>query len=456
MAEILLQSSMVIGPVLGYFDQIAKFRKTKSSAGFSLDTSGILLVSSIIRVFFWFGKRFDDVLLYQSIIMIITQLIVLYESVKYRLPYSSLYNPKQRQFWNWSHLSPYLTFLGSLVGVLSISYLALGDQYWFIELLGFAALGIESTVPMPQTLQNFQKKSVAGFSPVILLTWFFGDAFKAFYYTHTGAPLQFILCGVVQLMVDSQPSEPLCVGHRGYPDKFPENTLKSLQKALIYGANALESDVRYTKDGQVIMMHDNTLDTTTNGTGLIDDKNWVGYIEYLNSENESIPRFQDVLDLLKQDENVDVFLIVDIKEDNRIEILDAIADIIQSNTPYNFSSQLYLGIWTPDFLVKARKVLPEIPIAHIGSDISEARKTFFEVESYNIEYPHILSDDTGFAKQIKIWGKKLFVWTLEDPKDIKKCFEIGNIDAILVNDPMKCINAKRDFARRKKFWKSPF
>jgi hypothetical protein len=45
MAEILLQSSMVIGPVLGYFDQIAKFRKTRSSTGFSLDTSGILLVS---------------------------------------------------------------------------------------------------------------------------------------------------------------------------------------------------------------------------------------------------------------------------------------------------------------------------------------------------------------------------------------------------------------------------
>jgi hypothetical protein len=45
MADVLFQSSMVIGPVLGYFDQIVKFRKTQSSTGFSLDTSGILLVS---------------------------------------------------------------------------------------------------------------------------------------------------------------------------------------------------------------------------------------------------------------------------------------------------------------------------------------------------------------------------------------------------------------------------
>ncbi|RIA83588.1 PLC-like phosphodiesterase [Glomus cerebriforme] len=110
---------------------------------------------------------------------------------------------------------------------------------------------------------------------------------------------------------------PLCIGHRGYPDKFPENTLESLQKALNYGADALESDVRLTKDGQVIMMHDTTLDRTTNGTGLVDDKNWFDYIEYLKSDNESIPIFQDVLDLLKRDENKDVLLIVDIKVNDR-------------------------------------------------------------------------------------------------------------------------------------------
>jgi glycerophosphoryl diester phosphodiesterase len=94
---------------------------------------------------------------------------------------------------------------------------------------------------------------------------------------------------------------------------FPENTLKSLQNALIYGADALETDVRLTKDGQVIIMHDTTLDGTTNGTGLIEHKNWFGYIEYLKSDNEPIPLFQDVLDLLKREENKDVFVIFDIK-----------------------------------------------------------------------------------------------------------------------------------------------
>lgn len=111
----------------------------------------------------------------------------------------------------------------------------------------------------------------------------------------------------------AQLKSPLCIGHRGYPDMLPENTLKSFQTALIYGADALESDVRLTKDGQVIMMHDTTLESTTNGTGLIEDRNWFGYIEYLRNDNEPIAVFQDVLDLLKQEENNDVFVLLDIK-----------------------------------------------------------------------------------------------------------------------------------------------
>jgi len=197
----ILQSSMVIGPVVGYFDQIAQIRRTSSSSGFSLDTCGVLLVSSIIRVSFWFGKRFDNVLLYQSIVMIIVQLILLHECIKFRYPLSPL--PNRRWFWNWYTYKSYIFFLAILTVVLGLLFVILGSQSWFVELLGFLALGIESTVPMPQAWQNFQYQSVAGFSPLILFTWFFGDSFKTFYYTHTGAPLQFILCGIAQLTVDS-------------------------------------------------------------------------------------------------------------------------------------------------------------------------------------------------------------------------------------------------------------
>ncbi|KAF0391996.1 PQ-loop protein [Gigaspora margarita] len=169
MLNIILGILMTFGPVLGYIDQIMKFRATKSSFGFSLDTPGILLISSIIRVFFWIGKRFDIVLLYQSIVMIIVQIWLLYECIRYRIPTLSIHNRK-RWFWNWRSFRPYMACLIVLLGHLIFFSNFFGDQVWFIELLGYLALGIECTLPMPQAIQNYKNKSVSGFrySPNLL------------------------------------------------------------------------------------------------------------------------------------------------------------------------------------------------------------------------------------------------------------------------------------------------
>ncbi|CAB4432035.1 unnamed protein product [Rhizophagus irregularis] len=196
----LLDISMIVGPVLGYFDQINKFRQTKSSSGYSLDTTGVLLVSSIIRVHFWVGKRFAEVLLYQSFLMIAVQLVLLHEFLKYRFPISP--TPNRRWFWNWYTYKSYLIFLITLSGLLGLFQFMFYKQTWFVETLGFLSLGIESTVPMPQALENFKRHSVSGFSKWIILTWVCGDTFKTFYYIYYHTPVQFILCGIIQLSVD--------------------------------------------------------------------------------------------------------------------------------------------------------------------------------------------------------------------------------------------------------------
>ncbi|CAG8453736.1 13737_t:CDS:10 [Acaulospora colombiana] len=215
----------------------------------------------------------------------------------------------------------------------------------------------------------------------------------------------------------------------------------SLEQAIILGADGIESDVRITKDGHIIMMHDTSLDRTTNGTGLVEERNWKGYVEYLKSgDSEDIPEFQQVLDLLKRES---VYLILDIKEDNNIYILDAISDVIRSNAPYDFSSQIYLGIWTQEFLVRARQVLPDFPISHIGSSIEIARQYFSNVESYNMEFTYVLEDVTGFAEELKLQGKKLFVWTVDEESDMRKVMLYG-VDAVLSDDPVKCANVRRE------------
>ena len=59
--------------------------------------------------------------------------------------------------------------------------------------------------------------------------------------------------------------------HRGYSGRYPENTMLAFQKAAETGCDGMELDVQLTKDGTVVVIHDEAVDRTTDGTGLVKD-----------------------------------------------------------------------------------------------------------------------------------------------------------------------------------------
>lgn len=81
------------------------------------------------------GKRFAEVLLYQSFLMIAVQLVLLHEFLKYRFPISP--TPNRRWFWNWYSYKAYLFFLIMLSGLLGLFQFMFYKQTWFVETLGF-------------------------------------------------------------------------------------------------------------------------------------------------------------------------------------------------------------------------------------------------------------------------------------------------------------------------------
>ena len=199
---------MAVGPVLGYIDQYRIFLSSRSSIGFPLQVPFILLTSSILRIAFWFGKHFDTVLLIQSCLMILAQLLVLHAAVKYRgvdyaSPEHSIRTGKQESFWNWSSFTPYIQFLTLFTLIIIGLQWLLGWHAIYVEIIGALAMTIEATLPLPQVVENYSRKSTAGFSLVVLGTWFFGDAFKTYYYVRAVAPMQFIACGMFQLSMDT-------------------------------------------------------------------------------------------------------------------------------------------------------------------------------------------------------------------------------------------------------------
>ena len=107
-------------------------------------------------------------------------------------------------------------------------------------------------------------------------------------------------------------SKKLSVGHRGTITWAPENTKAALDAALLMGADAVEMDVRSTRDGILILMHDATLDRTTNCRGQVAEKTW-GEIKDCKVrpilpgiQSDKIPTFRDALAWLKGKTVIDV------------------------------------------------------------------------------------------------------------------------------------------------------
>jgi len=205
--ELLFSVIMIFAPVVGYIPQYFKIKQTRRSEGFSIFVSLVLLLANIVRLFFWIGKRFELTLMWQSVVMIVAQLMLLDICIRTR-KLNEIHKRKHitawaiSTFWNWEDFSDYLLFLGGFtlaVGFLSLLFIS---QRWFVELLGSLALGIEAFLGVPQAYNNWKNQSTAGLSVALIVSWFVGDSFKTIYFIVNNSPLQFLFCGATQLVVD--------------------------------------------------------------------------------------------------------------------------------------------------------------------------------------------------------------------------------------------------------------
>ncbi|XP_051948443.1 solute carrier family 66 member 2-like isoform X2 [Xyrauchen texanus] len=200
--------AIIFGGVVPYIPQYRDIRRTQNAEGFSTYVCLVLLVANILRILFRFGHYFETPLLWQSIIMIITMLIMLNLCTNVHM--ATELNTKRRSFtdfdwnyfWSWSRFVDYLQcVLSFTVLAVYVTYLML-DSVLFVESLGFLAVFTEAMLGTPQLYCNYQNKSTEGMSIKMVLMWTSGDTFKTVYFLLTQAPMQFWICGLLQVCVD--------------------------------------------------------------------------------------------------------------------------------------------------------------------------------------------------------------------------------------------------------------
>ncbi|XP_038827898.1 solute carrier family 66 member 2 [Salvelinus namaycush] len=200
--------AMVFGGVVPYIPQYRDIRRTQNAEGFSTYVCLVLLVANILRILFRFGRYFETPLLWQSIVMIATMLIMLNLCTNVRV--ATELQTKRRSFtdFDWSHFWSWSRFVDYLQCVLAFTLLAayvtylLLDSSVFVESLGFLAVFTEAMLGMPQLYCNYQNKSTEGMSIKMVMMWTSGDTFKTGYFLLTEAPVQFWTCGLLQVGVD--------------------------------------------------------------------------------------------------------------------------------------------------------------------------------------------------------------------------------------------------------------
>ncbi|TFL01931.1 hypothetical protein BDV98DRAFT_612237 [Pterulicium gracile] len=199
---------MAVGPPLVYADQAVSIIRKRDSTGFSRDVCAILLLANITRCFFWLGEHFELALLIQSVLMILAQLALLYICTAYPPKYSPETlgtSTRPFQFWQWSTYTQYIEFLAGFTLCSAILFLIFGRSDIYVAILGFVALGLESTLPIPQLLSNFKQRSLYGFRMSTLLGWVGGDAFKTVYFFLKENPLQFKAICVQRVVYGNKP-----------------------------------------------------------------------------------------------------------------------------------------------------------------------------------------------------------------------------------------------------------
>jgi glycerophosphoryl diester phosphodiesterase len=238
------------------------------------------------------------------------------------------------------------------------------------------------------------------------------------------------------------PERGLCA-HRGAMESHPENTIPAFREAVKAGAHMIEFDVQLTKDKKLVVMHDATVDRTTNGTGKVSELTLTEIKELDAGSWKSpefaglqVPTFREVLDEMP----VNVWLNIHLKGAG--EAPQMIAEILKEE---NRLHQAFLACGA-EAAKQAHSVVSDIMICNMDRQESNFDYVNSTIEM-NADFIQLLGAITPelaeYAKILKKNGIRINYYGTDSPDEIKMLFDFG-IDFPLVNDIVTSISVANE------------
>ena len=231
------------------------------------------------------------------------------------------------------------------------------------------------------------------------------------------------------------------IAHRGYSGRYPENTMLAFKKAVEVGCDGIELDIQLTKDGVVVIIHDEKIDRTTDGAGFVNDytyeelrrfnaaKNFPGVTDF-----QYIPTFDEYCAWVSA---TDITTNIEIKTGHIYyeDIEKKMLDIIHS---HGLDEKVMFSSFNHMSLVKVKELMPKGECGALLSERGIGNAGYYchthGFECYHPGYQGLTKEQVDGCKK---YGIKINVWTVNTMHELEQLYEWG-CDGIITNYPEVC------------------
>ncbi|GAA0501823.1 glycerophosphodiester phosphodiesterase family protein [Salinibacillus aidingensis] len=232
------------------------------------------------------------------------------------------------------------------------------------------------------------------------------------------------------------------VAHRGASGHAPENTMAAFEKALEMKADYIEIDVQMTKDGELIAIHDTTVDRTTDGTGFVGDFT-LEEIQQLDAGSwfseefagEQIPTFEEIVDTYRGK----VGLLIELKSPGLYPgIEEKVANVLMERNMHRpDNNKIIIQSFNHDSVQTSKQLLPNIPHGVLAgmswADVTDEQLQEFAAYADYFN-PNRNFVDKNLVERVHQAGMDIYAYTVREQEHADQLFEAG-VDGIITDFP---------------------
>jgi len=225
--------------------------------------------------------------------------------------------------------------------------------------------------------------------------------------------------------------------HRGASGYFPENTMLAFVKAVEMGCDGIETDVQMTKDGVLVLVHDERVDRTTNGSGLVKDYSYAelcrldaGLWYGARFAGAKIPMAQELL-LLTRDTGISI----DFEIKNGVIQYEGIEEkLIDLIYCYGWQERVILSSFNHYSMVHCKEIAPDLKTGLLYMEGLYRPSLYARTARADALHPYFYAVNEEIIREAHSGGLSVNTFTVNDPATMRRFVRMG-VDGIITNYP---------------------